>query len=102
MGNIQNYIVVKETFEANLIEAKENHRKDLERAMIDAKNKANETIFQLNKQIILERGKMLTEQQNNNQHLETEFQMKEARLENSILEIEEREKAWQKEKGDVL
>ena len=36
---------------------------NVKRANIDAKNEANETISQLNKQIIQERGKTFAEQQ---------------------------------------
>jgi len=92
----------KEIFEAKLSEAREDHRVNLEKAMLDTKNKANETISHLNKQIVLERGKMLTEQQNNSEHLETEFKMKEARLDQSIQDVEAREKSWQEEKAIVL
>ena len=70
--------------------------------MIDSKNKANEDICHLNEQMVLERGKMLTEQQNNVKHLETEFKIKEARLDKSILDVEAREKSWQEEKATVI
>ena len=96
------FIPAKEIFEAKLSEDREDHRVNLEKAMLDTKNKANVIISHLNKQIVLERGKMLTEQQNNSEHLETEFKMKEARLDQSILDVEAREKSWQEEKAIVL
>jgi len=93
---------VKASFEAKQFELRENHKKELEDAVINSKNKANETISHLNKQIILERSKMFAEQQNNSIHLENEFQLKEERLTKSLFEVEEREQAWQDDKADVL
>ena len=70
--------------------------------MIDSKNKADEDICHLNEQMVLERGKMLTEQRSNIKHLETEIKIKEARLDKSMLDVEAREKSWQEEKATVI
>merc|ERR1711892_1476022 len=93
---------VKKSYETQLLEVKENHQKDLEKAMTKAKNEANENISHLNRQIIHEREKMFSEQKSNNKHLENEFRMKEDRLNKSMIEIEEREQTWQEEKQEVL
>ena len=94
---------------AKLLEEKENHTKELQIAKTNAKNAANETISQLNKQIVLERAKMFAEQQENNKRMEEEFRMKEDRLNQSLNLlnqslnlIEEREQAWQDERSDIL
>eukprot|EP00092_Neocalanus_flemingeri_P006287 GFUD01006763.1.p1 GENE.GFUD01006763.1~~GFUD01006763.1.p1 ORF type:complete len:731 (+),score=201.86 GFUD01006763.1:365-2557(+) len=99
----------KEMFLVKLLQEKEKHRKDLEIAKNNAKNSANETISQLNKQIVLERAKMFVEHQENSKNLEEEFRMKEDRLnqslalfEESLNLIEKREQAWQDERADVL
>eukprot|EP00092_Neocalanus_flemingeri_P029373 GFUD01031889.1.p1 GENE.GFUD01031889.1~~GFUD01031889.1.p1 ORF type:complete len:723 (-),score=209.01 GFUD01031889.1:189-2357(-) len=99
----------KEIFLVKLLQEKEKHRKDLEIAKNNAKNSANETISQLNKQIVLERAKMFAEHQENSKNLEEEFRMKEDRLnqslalfEESLNLIEKREQAWQDERADVL
>eukprot|EP00092_Neocalanus_flemingeri_P070157 GFUD01086076.1.p1 GENE.GFUD01086076.1~~GFUD01086076.1.p1 ORF type:complete len:635 (+),score=205.79 GFUD01086076.1:374-2278(+) len=99
----------KEMFLVKLLQEKEKHRKDLEIAENNAKNSANETISQLNKQIVLERAKMFAEHQENSKNLEEEFRMKEDRLnqslalfEESLNLIEKREQAWQDERADVL
>merc|ERR1712226_422485 len=57
---------VKETYQKELTKERENNYKEIEKAKIYAKNEANETISQLNKQIVLERGKMFAEQQEQN------------------------------------
>ena len=92
-----------------ILEDRENLKKDLEKAKAKAKNEANETICQLNKQIVLERAKMFAEHQENSKNLDEEFRMKEDRLNKSLILlnqslnlIEEREQAWQDEKREVL
>ena len=95
-------LLVKQIFETKLLTSKEIHQKDLEKAMSKAKNKANENISHLNRQIIHEREKMFSEQQSNNKHLENEFKMKEDRLDKSMKEIKEREQTWLEEKQEVL
>jgi hypothetical protein len=56
----------------------------------------------LNQQIILERGKVFAEQEENSKHLEEEFKMKNDHLSQSLKQIEVREQAWQDERADVL
>ena len=65
-------------------------------------NEANETISQLNKQIIQEKGKTFTELQEKSKTLEEGLGMKNEQLNTSLKEIEQREIAWQKERADVL
>ena len=74
----------------------------MEKAYIDAQNEANETIAQLNKQIIHERGKTFAKQQQNSKHLEEEFGMKNEQLNQSLKQIEHREMSWQRERANFL
>jgi len=99
----------RETFHQMILEDRENFKKNLEKAKAKAKQEANETVCQLNKQIILERAKMFAEHQENSKNLEEEFRMKEDRLNKSLNLlnqslnlIEEREQAWQDERREVL
>ena len=76
---------------------------------ISCKNSANQTISQLNKQIVTERAKMFAEQQEIKKRLEEEFSMKETRLQQSISALqdslairEKREEAWEEEKAEVV
>merc|ERR1719220_1153692 len=59
--------------------------------MMEAKNKANRTISELNREVVAERGKM-----------EEEWRRKEEQLQNSLLEVEGREQQWQEERAEVL
>ena len=81
----------------------------MENAKIIAKNSANETISQLNKQIVMERAKIFTEQQEMKETMENEFRLKEEKLqkslaclEESLTMVEKRELEWQEEKADIL
>jgi hypothetical protein len=78
------------------------HKKLSEDSITRAKNEANVTISRLNKQIVLERAKLVAEQLENSNNLEAEFKMKEDRLNNSLQQIEKRDQAWQDERADVL
>lgn len=89
-------------FKAQLLQLEEDHKKSIEVAVINVKNEANCTISQLNKQIVSERAKLVTEQQQNSQNLEEEFRLKEERLQISIKQADEHEQAWQDEKAEVL
>merc|ERR1711936_1302140 len=62
----------------------------------------NETISELNKQIVLERGKMFVEQQEQNRRLEEEYRMKEERINQSIKDNNKREQAWEDEKANII
>merc|ERR1719220_466452 len=59
--------------------------------MMEAKNKANRTISELNREVVAERGKM-----------EEEWRRKEEQLQNSLLEVEGREQQWQEERAEGL
>ena len=63
--------------------------KNVKKANIEAKNETNETIAQLNKEIIQERGKTFAEQQTNSKHLEEVFGMKNEQLNTSLKLIEQ-------------
>ena len=76
---------------------------------ISSKNSANQTISELNKQIVTERAKMFAEQQEVKKRLEEEFNMKETRLQQSLSALqdslailEKREEAWEEEKAEVV
>ena len=76
---------------------------------ISCKNSANQTISELNKQIVTERAKMFAEQQEVKKRLEEEFSMKETRLQQSLSALqdslailEKREEAWESEKAEVV
>ena len=76
---------------------------------ISCKNSANQTISELNKQIVTERAKMFAEQQEVKKRLEEEFNMKETRLQQSLSALqdslailEKREEAWEQEKAEVV
>merc|ERR1719158_1990129 len=75
---------------------------ELEKAVMEAKNEANRTISQLNKQVVTERSKLVAEQQANTRQLEEEWRMKEDRMEQWVAEVSERERSWQEERGEVL
>ena len=77
-------------------------KQENEETILNVKNKANFTISKINQQIVLERGKMIAEQQENARNLEQEFTMKHERVKASSKLIEEREQAWKDEKDDVL
>ena len=62
--------------------------------MMKTKSETDEIIRKLNQQIVLERGKLFAEQQENAKILEEEFKMKEEILNESFKQIEERDQAW--------
>ena len=74
---------------------KEAHSKALETAMMDAKNEANRTISELNKEVVAERGKLVADQQALSSKLEEEWKVKEEKLQKSLCEVEGRERQWQ-------
>ena len=95
-------ISVTESYNLKMQEERLNAEKENEAAMKKAKSETEDTIRKLNHQIILERGKLLAEQQQNAKNLEEEFKMKEERLNESLEQIKERDEAWQDERADVL
>ena len=82
-------------FAQRIAAEKELHSKALETAMMDAKNEANRTISELNREVVAERGKLVAEQQARSRELEKEWRVKEERLQKSLLEVEGREQEWQ-------
>merc|ERR1719295_1780480 len=89
-------------FAQRMAAEKESHSKALETAMMDAKNEANRTISELNREVVAERGKLVAEQQARSSQLEEEWRVKEERLQRSLLEVEGREQQWQEERSEVL
>jgi len=89
-------------FAQRIAAEKELHSKALETAMMDAKNEANRTISELNREVVAERGKLVAEQQARSRELEEEWRVKEERLQKSLLEVEGREQEWQEERAEVL
>ena len=86
---------LEKSFAARLAVEKERQSKELEVAVMEAKNEANRTISELNRVVVTERAKLLAEQQENSRQLEEEWKMKEERLQHSLVEVEERENRWQ-------
>ena len=82
-------------FAQRLAVEKEAHSKALETAMMDAKNEANRTISELNKEVVAERGKLVADQQALSSKLEEEWKVKEEKLQKSLCEVEGRERQWQ-------
>jgi len=93
---------VKEVYDAKTMKEKEHHLKSVERANIDIKNEANETISKLNMQIIQERGEMFAHQQDNSKLFDERLQLKKEQLNQTLKNIEKRQFMWQEEKSDVL
>merc|ERR550525_1262437 len=89
-------------FAQRIAAEKELHSKALETAMMDAKNEANRTISELNREVVAERGKLVAEQQARSRELEEEWRVKEEMLQKSLLEVEGREQEWQEERAEVL
>jgi len=93
---------LEKSFAARLAVEKERQSKELEVAVMEAKNEANRTISELNRVVVTERAKLLAEQQENSRQLEEEWKMKEERLQHSLVEVEERENRWQEDRAEVL
>merc|ERR1719209_1975233 len=93
---------MEKSFAARLAAEKERQSKELEVAVVEAKNEANRTISELNRQVVTERGKLMAEQQENSRQLEEEWRMKEERLQQSMVQVEDREQRWQEARAEVL
>jgi len=93
---------VEKKFTQKMAAEKEAHIKALEAAMMEAKNEANRTISELNREVVAERGKLVVEQQARSGKMEEEWRRKEEQLQNSLLEVEGREQQWQEERAEVL
>jgi len=89
-------------FESELKASLQALKEDNDKLMTKAKNEANDKITRLNQQIVVERAKMISEQQEISRNLEAEYRIKEEGLNDSIQEIENREKVWQEERADIL
>jgi len=89
-------------FEKELKKVLQHLKEHNDNIITNAKNEANDKITKLNQQIVLERTKMIAEQQEMSRNLEAEFRLKEDQLNNSMEEIAAREQAWQEERADVL
>jgi len=89
-------------FSQRLAEEAESYGKAVEEAVMEAKNEANRTISELNRQVVAERSKLVAEQMENSRQLEEEWRRKEERLQQSVAEVEEREQRWQEERSEVL
>ena len=93
---------VEKKFTQKMAAEKEAHIKALEAAMMEAKNEANRTISELNREVVAERGKLVVEQQARSGKMEEEWRRKEEQLQNSLLEVEGREQQWQGRQSFVL
>ena len=78
------------------------HKKDVQEAVLNANNRANETITNLNKEIALEKVKQKEEHEEVVRKLSVELKDKEEKIQEAFVEIEQREQSWQDEKEDVL
>ena len=78
------------------------HKKDVQEAVLNANNRANETITNLNKEIALEKVKQKEEHEEVVRKLSVELMDKEEKIQEAFAEIEHREQSWQDEKEDVL
>ena len=87
----------QETFNSKLKKEILERIKHNEGSLLRAKNEANAMITKLNEQLLLEREKLVAEQQENSNNLEAEYKMKEDRLNDSLQQIEKRDQAWQDE-----
>ena len=77
-------------------------KKDVQEAVLNANNRANETITNLNKEIALEKGKQKEEHEEVVRKLSVELKDKEGKIREAFVEIEQREQSWQDDKEDVL
>merc|ERR1712109_286373 len=62
----------------------------------------NETITALTEQVTKEKKNALEEFERKEKELEEQFKTKSCRLSEALKQVEEREQAWQDEKGDIL
>jgi len=77
-------------------------RKEHEDAILKVKNEANDSIYKMNQQIVLERGKLIKEQQENANKLEELYKQKELNLNESFKKLEKKDRALQHERADIL
>jgi len=105
--------VLKDKYQSELEEVAKEHSLNLtndmtimknknEEAMSKVKSEANYNISIMHQQILLEREKLIKEQQENMRNLEQEYEMKDKKINDSFKLVEKREEAWQDEKADVI
>ena len=92
----------KESYNLKLTNEIHKQNKENEEIISKIKQEANDTTSKLNQQIILERGKLILEQQEKAKHMEEVLMMKSQRLDDAWGKIEERDQAWQDEKAEIL
>ena len=66
------------------------------------KNEANDTITAFTEEVTKEKKNALEEFERKEKELEEQFKIKNWRLSKALKHVEEREQAWQDEKGDIL
>jgi len=93
---------VIESYKSQLKDELFAYEKEKKKAISKAETEANELTYKLNQQMLLERSKLIAEQEENFNNLREELSMKEYRINQSLNQIEEREHAWQEEKADIL
>jgi len=91
-----------ESYNSELQTGKLRQRNEHEDAISRTTSKANESIIKINQQIVLERAKLIAEQQEKGNQLEEQYKQKELKLNESVNQIEERNQTWQDEKTDIL
>ena len=77
-------------------------REENEKTLAKCKNEANNTITVLTEQVTKEKKNALEEFERKAKELEEQFKTKNFRLSEALKQVEEREQAWQDEKGDIL
>jgi len=93
---------VIESYKSQLNDEMFTYEKEKKKAILKAESEANELKYKLNQQMLLERSKLIAEQEENFNNLREGLSMKEYHMNQSLKQIEEREQAWQEEKADIL
>jgi len=93
---------VQASFERELLEKVQQVREENEKTLAKCKNEANNTITVLTEQVTKEKKNALEEFERKAKELEEQFKTKNFRLSEALKQVEEREQAWQDEKGDIL
>merc|ERR1719500_2038800 len=92
----------REIYDSQMRDELNKHKKDVQEAVLNANNRANETITNLNKEIALEKVKQKEEHEEVVRKLSVELKDKEGKIQEAFVEIEQREQSWQDDKEDVL
>ena len=74
----------------------------MEKEIIDAKNNANQTLSQLNQELLDEKDRIFVQNKNECDLLEVQIKAKTNQVNESLKLVETREKAWREEKDEVL